>query len=93
MYVRSRSKGSIPQTCSTCGAAGGPKPLSVREWTCTACGTLHDRDTNAALNVRQAAGLAASACGAPVSPEPVPAQREETSQSRCQAAAARGGPP
>ena len=66
------------QVCSTCGVKDGPKPLDVREWTCTACGTRHDRDHNAALNVKQAAGLAATACGAPVRPEPVLAQREET---------------
>ncbi|MEU9733352.1 RNA-guided endonuclease TnpB family protein [Streptomyces sp. NPDC048002] len=66
------------QICSTCGHRDGPKLLSVREWTCTACGTLHDRDTNAALNVKTAAGLAVTACGAPVRPEPVLAQREET---------------
>ncbi|MFF7467481.1 RNA-guided endonuclease TnpB family protein [Streptomyces sp. NPDC008092] len=66
------------QTCSTCGAVDGPKPLHVREWTCTACGTVHDRDHNAALNVKQAAGLAVSACGAPVRPGVILAQREET---------------
>ncbi|MER5600068.1 RNA-guided endonuclease TnpB family protein [Streptomyces sp. NPDC002265] len=66
------------QTCSTCGNVDGPKPLNVREWTCTACGTLHDRDHNAALNIKTAAGLAATACGAPVRPGHVPAQREET---------------
>ncbi|MEU9072131.1 RNA-guided endonuclease TnpB family protein [Streptomyces sp. NPDC048109] len=66
------------QTCSTCGVKDGPKPLNVREWTCTACGTLHDRDHNAAINVKQAAGLAASACGAPVRPGVITAQREET---------------
>ncbi|GHH66201.1 IS605 OrfB family transposase [Streptomyces umbrinus] len=66
------------QVCSTCGVKDGPKPLSVREWTCTACHTVHVRDHNAALNVQQAAGLAVSACGAPVRPEPVLAQREET---------------
>ncbi|WP_224299994.1 RNA-guided endonuclease InsQ/TnpB family protein [Streptomyces olivaceus] len=66
------------QICSTCGHRDGPKPLSVREWTCSACGTLHDRDTNAAINVKTAAGLAASACGAPVRPGAIPAQREET---------------
>ncbi|WP_406490239.1 RNA-guided endonuclease InsQ/TnpB family protein [Streptomyces phaeochromogenes] len=66
------------QVCSTCGVKDGPKPLSVREWTCTACHTVHDRDHNAALNVQQAAGLAVSACGAPVRPEPVLAQRDET---------------
>ncbi|MFF1444899.1 RNA-guided endonuclease InsQ/TnpB family protein [Streptomyces sp. NPDC058295] len=66
------------QVCSTCGVKDGPKPLNIREWTCTACGTLHDRDHNAALNVKSAAGLAVSACGAPVGPELVLAQREET---------------
>ncbi|NEA39134.1 RNA-guided endonuclease TnpB family protein [Streptomyces sp. SID11385] len=66
------------QTCSACGVKDGPKPLNVREWTCTACGTTHDRDTNAAINVKTAAGLAASACGAPVRPGAIPAQREET---------------
>lgn len=66
------------QTCSACGAVDGPKPLNVREWTCGACGTVHDRDTNAAINVKTAAGLAATACGAPVRPGAIPAQREET---------------
>ncbi|OIJ98413.1 RNA-guided endonuclease InsQ/TnpB family protein [Streptomyces colonosanans] len=66
------------QVCSTCGHHDGPKPLHVREWTCTACGTVHDRDHNAAKNVKSAAGLAVTACGAPVRPEPVLAQREET---------------
>ncbi|MFF7603246.1 RNA-guided endonuclease InsQ/TnpB family protein [Streptomyces mirabilis] len=66
------------QTCSTCGAKDGPKPLNVREWICSACGTVHDRDTNAAINVKTAAGLAVSACGAPVRPGVIPAQREET---------------
>ncbi|MET7827047.1 RNA-guided endonuclease TnpB family protein [Streptomyces sp. NPDC005386] len=66
------------QTCSTCGVKDGPKPLGIREWTCAACGTVHDRDINAALNVKTAAGLAVSACGAPVRPGAIPAQREET---------------
>jgi putative transposase len=66
------------QTCHACGAVDGPKPLHVRGWTCSACGTVHDRDHNAALNIKQAAGLAVSACGAPVRPGAIPAQREET---------------
>ncbi|WP_217132269.1 RNA-guided endonuclease TnpB family protein [Streptomyces sp. AC558_RSS880] len=66
------------QTCSICGAKDGPKPLHVREWTCSACGTVHDRDHNAAINIETAAGLAASACGAPVRPGAILAQREET---------------
>jgi putative transposase len=66
------------RTCHACGVVDGPKPLNVREWTCGACGTVHDRDHNAAINVKTAAGLAVSACGAPVRPGAIPAQREET---------------
>ncbi|MFF9803480.1 RNA-guided endonuclease InsQ/TnpB family protein, partial [Streptomyces rochei] len=66
------------QVCSKCGANDGPKPLHIRTWTCAACGAVHDRDHNAAINVKTAAGLAVSACGAPVRPGLVPAQREET---------------
>jgi putative transposase len=57
------------QVCSACGVKDGPKPLSVRQWTCAACGTAHDRDVNAAKNIL-AAGRAESlnACGADVSP-------------------------
>jgi len=39
------------QVCSACGVKDGPKPLSVRQWTCAACGTIHDRDVNAARNI------------------------------------------
>ncbi len=39
------------QMCSTCGVKDGPKPLHVREWECKQCGTLHDRDVNAARNI------------------------------------------
>ncbi|WP_293136487.1 zinc ribbon domain-containing protein [Okeania sp. SIO3I5] len=37
--------------CSNCGFKGGKKELNVREWTCLNCGTLHDRDLNAAINI------------------------------------------
>jgi transposase len=39
------------QLCSACGTKDGPKPLGVRTWTCAACGTVHDRDLNAARNI------------------------------------------
>jgi putative transposase len=57
------------QMCSACGVNDGPKPLSVRVWACMACGTVHDRDVNAAKNVL-AAGRAErlNACGTDVSP-------------------------
>ena len=47
------------QTCSSCGRVEGPKglgELNIREWTCS-CGVHHDRDVNAALNIR-AKGIA-----------------------------------
>jgi len=55
------------QMCSACGVKDGPKPLRVRAWTCSACGATHDRDVNAARNIR-AAGLAVLACGDGVRP-------------------------
>ncbi|MFJ6634353.1 RNA-guided endonuclease InsQ/TnpB family protein [Streptomyces sp. NPDC091376] len=39
--------------CSVCHADGGPKGLSVRSWTCVRCDTTHDRDVNAAANLRE----------------------------------------
>ncbi|MBD0741229.1 RNA-guided endonuclease TnpB family protein [Streptomyces sp. CBMA152] len=66
------------QVCSACGVKDGPKPLHVREWTCRECGTVLDRDINAAVNIAKAAGLAVTACGARIRPGLVPAQREET---------------
>ena len=43
------------KTCSACGYKIPTLPLSVREWTCLACHTHHDRDLNAAINLRTVA--------------------------------------
>ena len=58
------------QTCSCCGAipASSPKGragLGIREWVCSDCGAVHDRDVNAAKNIL-AAGHRRLAEGIPV---------------------------
>lgn len=57
------------KTCSTCGHVMKTMSLKVRTWCCPDCGTRHDRDRNAAINIL-AAGQAErqNACGACVSP-------------------------
>ena len=40
------------QLCHDCGERNGKLALEVRRWCCSACGTLQDRDANAALNIR-----------------------------------------
>jgi len=37
---------------SNCGHHKGEMKLSEREWICTNCSTKHDRDWNAAQNIR-----------------------------------------
>ena len=66
------------QICSACGHRDGPKPLDIREWTCTACGTVHDRDINAAINVKKAAGLGGHSLRSEGRTGTLPAPREET---------------
>ncbi|MFG1889294.1 RNA-guided endonuclease InsQ/TnpB family protein [Micromonospora sp. NPDC049051] len=53
--------------CSACGALAERMPLNVRSWTCR-CGTVHDRDVNAARNIL-AEGLSVIACGGGVRPQ------------------------
>ena len=71
------------QMCSACGLKDGRKPLSVRSWTCAACGAVHDRDVNAARNVL-ALGRRESlnARGGQVRPAPVLAPAGEAGSRR-----------
>ena len=39
------------KTCHCCGHKVDKLPLNIRKWDCTVCGTTHDRDENAAINL------------------------------------------
>jgi putative transposase len=58
------------QSCSSCGSKDsttrpkGIAGLRIREWTCGSCGVVHDRDTNAALNILRC-GRASPGVGIP----------------------------
>lgn len=55
--------------CNVCGNLNDDLKLSVREWTCSLCGTKHNRDGNAAVNIlNKGFGLNLSTCGENVNP-------------------------
>lgn len=60
IYKQGWSGGTVDQidqwypsskTCSDCGAINRSLKLSTREWYCDSCGAIHDRDTNAGINI------------------------------------------
>ena len=62
--------------CSACGRINAKMALNVREWDCS-CGSLHDRDVNAAINIKAAGQADFNDRGALVRPGLVPAPRGE----------------
>ena len=58
------------KTCSECSCIVKKLPLHIRQWVCEACDAVHDRDVNAAINIRnegirilKTEGLSVSASG------------------------------
>jgi transposase len=39
------------KTCYNCGHKEDQMPLNIREWTCPSCGSRHNRDLNASINI------------------------------------------
>ncbi|HAT44829.1 MAG TPA: transposase [Ktedonobacter sp.] len=68
------------KTCSACKHVLDSLPLDIREWVCPECGTVHDRDTNAAINIL-AEGLSVNACGGGVRPIRAKARRATPSEA------------
>ncbi len=52
-FFEGRAEEPSSKTCSICGYKNQNLTLKDREWTCPDCGTCHDRDLNAAINIKQ----------------------------------------
>ncbi len=72
------------RACSSCGALTGPAGLDklvVRRWVCSGCSVTHDREVNAARNIRAAGRCSPSVCGNESSLSSAPSQ----TSCRCKA--------
>lgn len=52
-YIKTDRYEPTSKTCSCCGHINHDLKLSDRIWTCPNCGTKHDRDVNAAINIKK----------------------------------------
>ena len=51
-FVKTNKWFASTKTCSHCGHKNEDIALDTREWTCPDCGIHHDRDHNAAINIK-----------------------------------------
>uniref|UniRef100_UPI002E2690AB zinc ribbon domain-containing protein n=1 Tax=Methanofollis ethanolicus TaxID=488124 RepID=UPI002E2690AB len=82
--------------CSNCGHLKQDLALSDREWICPDCGIHHDRDVNAAINIKKFALqeqnlVGVSGAERTVEPVDLPQEREDEAGSHAQQA--RGSSP
>ncbi|GHO67629.1 transposase [Ktedonobacter sp. SOSP1-52] len=68
--------------CFECGHLLDSLALDVRQWTCPACAVHHDRDINAAKNIRSVGLTVLNACGEAVRPGRVLSRSGKTPRSR-----------
>ena len=68
--------------CFTCGYLLASLALDIRQWTCPECGTVHDRDVNAAKNIRSVGLTVLNACGEAVRPGRVKARTGTLQRNR-----------
>lgn len=75
------------RTCSVCGAVNRSLKLGQHSWRCMSCGTVHDRDYNAAVNIRSFALRTLPSDGGKVTP----ADRTSVDDRRISGLRSRGG--
>ena len=87
-FIKLNQWEATSKTCADCGYRLAELPLDVRAWECPGCGEHHDRDVNAALNIRRLGIAALRASGLHV---PAPGGLRKTVHAT--AAAFEGGSP
>ena len=65
VVIEANQRFASSKTCNVCGYVNKDLTISDRSWICPHCGTEHNRDQNAAINLKQifTAGTAGRADG------------------------------
>lgn len=81
-FIRTNRWFPSSKACSACGQVCEKMGLEVRHWTCSHCGASHDRDVNAAKNIRdEGLRLLASGTGASASRGTISRRKKLASRS------------